>query len=343
MLSYKNCYNLFMAKKPKIKEESYKKRKDKPAGITEKVINILKILNLIEQGKAPSVKTLAEECEVSERSVYRYLNILSSIVPIVYDPKKKGYRLENEKALKVIPLEKEELALISSLMDFLLKSGRELSLVFKGLLDKLFTCTKDGSVSTESVYKFITPSQGETKLFREVSRGLMEQRQIKIIYHSLNTDEVTERIIDPYGMLYYDGIWFVFAYCHLREDYRTFALDRIKELEILNTHFKKPEDFKLNETLSESWGLWQGDIKTVKVRFSKDISEVILRKPKWHPSQKTEIKDDGSVELTFNVSGIDEIKWWLYSWIPHVKVLYPEELREQLIGDLKKALSENNS
>jgi len=331
-----------MAKKPKIKEESYKKRRDKPVGITEKVINILKILNLIEQGKAPSAKALAEECEVSERSIYRYLNILSSVVPIVYDPKKKGYRLENEKALRVIPLEREELALLSSLMDFLSKSGKDLSVVLKGVIDKLFACTKDGSLSGESVYKFLTTSPTETKFFNEISKALLEQRQVKIVYHSLNTDDVTERLIDPLGMLYLDGVWFVFAYCHLREDYRTFSLDRIREIEILNVMFKKPEGFNLEDRISESWGVWEGERVTVKVRFSKEIANVIRRKPKWHPSQKTEIMDDGSLELTFNVSGVDEIKWWIYSFIPHVRVISPEKLREQFIQDLQKTLKENN-
>ncbi len=76
-----------MPKKPSIKKEALNKRKEKPQGIGEKVINILKILNLIEQDRHPTVKELAQICEVSERSIYRYLYILNQVVPIVYDPK----------------------------------------------------------------------------------------------------------------------------------------------------------------------------------------------------------------------------------------------------------------
>jgi predicted DNA-binding transcriptional regulator YafY len=127
-------------KRPRIKRSSFNRRRDKPAGITEKVINILKILNLIEQGKAPSVRILSEVCEVSERSIYRYLNILYSIVPIFYDSKLGGYRFENERALKVIPFEKKEIALLSSLMDLISKSGKDIQKTFKGIIEKIYIC-----------------------------------------------------------------------------------------------------------------------------------------------------------------------------------------------------------
>ncbi len=71
-----------MPKKPSIKKGSTKQRKEKPQGVAEKVINILKILNLNEQDKHPTVKELAQICEVSERSIYRYLYILNQVVPI---------------------------------------------------------------------------------------------------------------------------------------------------------------------------------------------------------------------------------------------------------------------
>jgi len=331
-------------KKVRIRSSSLNKRRDKPAGITEKVINILKILNLIEQGKAPSVKTLSEVCEVSERSIYRYLNILYNIVPIVYDPKLGGYRLENEKALRVIPFEKKEIALLSSLMDLLSKSGKDIYKTFKDIIEKIYICQKDreSPSTTSEVFHFIGSFRGESKWVDEIARAIIDSKQLMIKYHAINTDEITERLIDPYGLVFYDGLWFVYAYCHLREDYRLFATDRIKELEILKTGFLKPEGFSLRERLSHCWGIWEGEVKTVTVRFSKDIAPVIMRKEKWHPSEERKVFEDGSIELTFRVSGLQEIKWWIYSWIPHVEVIAPEELRKEFILDLQKALSRYN-
>ncbi len=328
-------------KKLGIKRSSLNKRRDKPAGITEKVINILKILNLIEQGKAPSIKTLSEVCEVSERSIYRYLNVLYNIVPIVYDSRLRGYRLENEKALRFIPFEKKEIALLSSLMDLLSKSGKDVQKTFKGIIEKIYICQKDTIPS--QIYHFVSSSSGDSRWLDEIARAIIDSKQLRIKYHAINTDEVTERVIDPYGLVFYDGLWFVYAYCHLREDYRFFATDRIKELETLKTGFLKPEGFSLRERLSHCWGIWEGDLKTVKVKFLKEIAPVIMRKERWHPSEERKVFEDGTIELTFRVSGLEEIKWWIYSWIPHVEVIEPEELRKEFILDLRKALSIHNS
>jgi len=331
-------------KRPRIKRSSLNKRRDKPAGIVEKVINILKILNLIEQDKAPSVRTLSEVCEVSERSIYRYLNILYSIVPIVYDSKLGGYRFENERALKVIPFEKKEIALLSSLMDLISKSGKDIQKTFKGIIEKIYICQdKEHAYTPREVFHFITSSTGDSRWLDEITRAVIDSKQLRIKYHAINTGEITERLIDPYGLVFYDGLWFIYAYCHLRGDYRLFATDRIKELETLKTGFLKPEGFSLKESLSLCWGLWEGEIKTVTVRFSKEIAPVIMRKEKWHPTEERKIFEDGSIELTFRVSGLEEIKWWIYSWIPHIEVIAPQELREQLNHDLKEALSRNSS
>lgn len=329
------------AKRPRIKKESLGRRRDKPAGLSEKVIGILKILNLIEQGKAPSAKTLAEELELSERTIYRYLYTINAIVPIVYDRELGGYRLENKKSLRIIPLEKEELALLAAIQEMLSKSSSVLKETFKGLLEKLYACTKERAEERESPIRFLLPHSVpiSREKFTKIMEAVNNQKQLLIEYHSINSNETTERIIDPYGLIFHDGIWFIYAYCHLREDFRTFAIDRIKDLRSLNISFRKPEGFSLEEALRDSWHIWD-DEKTEEVRvvFSPEISEIIKRKPGWHLSEKRKELPDGSLELTFRLSGLEEIKWWLYSWIPLVKVIEPERLKEEMKRDLEKSL-----
>lgn len=326
-----------MPRRPFIKKTSLNRRRDKPAGIAEKVINILKILNLIEQGKAPSVKTLAEVCEVSERSIYRYLNILYNIVPVIYDPELGGYRLENERALRVIPLELNEIALLGDLMDFLGNASGELKRTFKNILDKLYTCTRDSATAEGQVYHFISPLGGDSVHLSTMAGAITGQMQLRIKYHAINSDEVTERLIDPFGLVYYDGLCFVYGYCHLREYFRLFGIDRITELEVLPTRFKRPEGFNLQSQFQDSWNIWEGEKRKVVVRFSKDIAKIITRK-RWHPSEERRLLEDGSVELTFYVAGLEEIKWWLYSWIPYCEAKEPKELMTQMKRKLEQAL-----
>lgn len=314
-------------------------RRDKPAGESEKITNILTILNLIEGGGCPSVQKLAEECQVSGRSIHRYLRIIEKVVPIIYDREKGGYRLFNPDALKVIPFKKEELAVLAAFSDVSSRMGEPVKGHFDTILKKFSACGL--KEMPPASYTIMAPGSGSGtswKWFEAIAKAITEERQIKISYHAVNTDEHTRRTIDPYGMAFYDGIWFVYAYCHLRRDFRTFALDRIESVAVTDKTFKKLEGFNLRERLSKAWGIWEGRETTVTVRFSKKIAEVIKRKPAWHPSEKRKILPDGGVELTFKISGTEELKWWLHSWTPHAEVIKPLYLRQEMREELTEAV-----
>lgn len=329
-----------MSKKLTIKKQSLGKRRDKAAGITEKIINLLNILNHIEQGKYPTVEKLSEICMVSERSIYRYLNIIGFIVPITYDSEKGGYRFLNEGALRAIPFDVKELALLSALSDMTSQIGEPIKGSFQNILNKLHTCSKESGRDTSLLSFPIKGSASDSwQWFNEISDAISGQRQMKIKYHSISPDKQTNRTIDPYGMVFYDAIWFIYAFCHLRKDFRWFALDRIEKAATLQQTFTKPDNFNMDEQLRKSWGIWGGKATEITVRFSKDVAELIKRKKFWHPSEKRVVLPSGEVELTFNVSGIEEIKWWIYSWIPHIQVIKPETLINEMKKDLTKALS----
>jgi predicted DNA-binding transcriptional regulator YafY len=68
------------------------------------------------------------------------------------------------------------------------------------------------------------------------------QRRVHIRYHR-NQGQDTERDFDPYGLTYYLHKWYVVGYCHLRQDLRSFRLDRITHISAIDAHFKRPEGF----------------------------------------------------------------------------------------------------
>jgi predicted DNA-binding transcriptional regulator YafY len=147
------------------------------------------------------------------------------------------------------------------------------------------------------------------------------------------------RLVDPYGLVYHDGVWIMVGFCHLRKEIRSFAVDRVLELRERYLYFKPLTGFDLKEHLSHSWGVIAGEEVQVTVRFRTNISEYIVRKENWHPSEKRRILPDGAVELTFTVAGTDEIKRWIYSWLPNVEVIEPESLRKQIQKELSESAS----
>ena len=124
---------------------------------------------------------------------------------------------------------------------------------------------------------------------------------------------------------------------NLRNATRTFAIDGIREIESTNKGYAIPKDFNLADYFSKSFKIVVGNDVEVKIRFSSEVANQILRK-KWHRFQRATRQSDGDVILYFNVAGTDEIKRWLYSWIPHFEILSPPELRKEVKKELLKTI-----
>jgi predicted DNA-binding transcriptional regulator YafY len=128
----------------------------------------------------------------------------------------------------------------------------------------------------------------------------------------------------------------------LRDDLRTFALDRITSLNILNENFI-PKGISSEEELSGSFGIVvDGEPVEVILIFDKEVKPYVLRK-KWHQSQKEKELKDGRVEMSFRVNGIEGIKQWIYRWIPNVEVVEPKKLKNILNHDLRETLKKHHA
>jgi len=64
-----------------------------------------------------------------------------------------------------------------------------------------------------------------------------------------------------------------------------------------------------------------------------------VTRKKWHQSQIDAELPDGRLELRFVVNGTEDIRKWLYQWIPYVEVVSPEELRETLVAELSETVN----
>ena len=75
-----------------------------------------------------------------------------------------------------------------------------------------------------------------------LSKAALQRKSVIVCYQAWNT-EVTERQFDPYGLVYRSGYWYTVGYCHLRQELRTFRLDRIQQAEFHDCSFERPGEF----------------------------------------------------------------------------------------------------
>jgi len=123
---------------------------------------------------------------------------------------------------------------------------------------------------------------------------------------------------------------------------RMFVLDRIKMLKITDERFTPPKDFNLDDFMRHSFKVMHDELYTVRVRISPAWARWVGEKI-WHESQRAKKNGDGSLELTFKVAGLDEIKRWVLSFGPEAVVMEPEKLQEMVRKDLSKNLAQYSS
>ncbi|MHB8418841.1 MAG: helix-turn-helix transcriptional regulator [Myxococcales bacterium] len=84
-----------------------------------------------------------------------------------------------------------------------------------------------------------------------LSRAVATRKRVKLRYRSLGRGQVSDREVDPYGLVYRFGRWSLAGYCHLRKGQRVFRVDRILKLDLNESRprtpdFELPADFSLD-------------------------------------------------------------------------------------------------
>ena len=94
--------------------------------------------------------------------------------------------------------------------------------------------------------------------------------------------------VDPYKLWFMDGSIYLIGYCHNRNEFRTFLLDRIHDLEVTDQRFIPRDDFSFEEYIQHSFKVFrEEELVEVVVEFDKSAKQLIKEKV-WHPSQKIE-------------------------------------------------------
>ncbi|MBC7334389.1 MAG: WYL domain-containing transcriptional regulator [Actinobacteria bacterium] len=308
-----------------------------------KVSNIWRLLREIliicRYGKVKA-KKIAEEIEISVRQVYRDMECLKlAKVPISSD--RNGYFFTDNFFMPRISLDLPEaltlVIFINSIKaqkgtpyyNFLNSACEKIINLLPGNLKKMISESAiDGMVDFGLEAKVDYKEIGD--VFSAVYSAKLERKSISVTYFSMERKKIQQRIIDPYALIFRFGVWYLIGHCHLRDEIRTFRIDRIKSAKVIENRFEIPSTFSIDKFLEGSWGIIKGEKKEkVKLKFSPELA-MFISEVKWHPSQKLEFLGDGSLLASYEVAGLDEIKRWILGFGKEVEVLEPEELRKEI-------------
>ncbi len=147
--------------------------------------------------------------------------------------------------------------------------------------------------------------------------AILHQRRVTSAYFSFNSKKTKSYTLDPYRLVYYRGGLYLYARAEEYGEVRTFAVERIQKIEVLDQSFEMPSDFNVNEYARGAFGIAGGKAETVELLFEAEMASYI-RERVWHESQDLEDRPDGSVLLRMQVAPGFELQSWIKGFLPHV-------------------------
>jgi CRISPR-associated endonuclease/helicase Cas3 len=118
---------------------------------------------------------------------------------------------------------------------------------------------------------------------------------------------------------------------------RTFKLERIQRIELMDRTYTIPTDFDPRQLLADAWGIWYTEAEPVEVvlRFHPRVAQRV-RETRWHRSEQVEDQLDGSLIWRARVAEVQEMVPWVRGWGADVEVVEPPELRDRMAGEVRR-------
>jgi len=174
------------------------------------------------------------------------------------------------------------------------------------------------------------------KHFSVVASSLLMRKQLNIKYAGRDRNKPTERTLSPQRLVHYRDNWYIDAWCHMREQLRTFAIDRIEYSRLINIKALDVDDATLKEHYSTAYGIFSGKPnKTAILKFDKSVAKWVAEE-QWHPDQNGQFEFDGSYLLEIPYRDQRELIQDILRFGPDVEVLKPELLREEIKQKIEK-------
>lgn len=309
----------------------------------------------LKQARYPlTKKQLEEKLECSTASIERYIAELRDTysLNVEYVREYKGYQLardeENEIELPSHLFTTEEinaLLLIDQIINnlepgFLENDTQALKEHLSKIRLKFGTDKDNEELHSANRIRMINigKRQGNIKYLSLVTQAVLQGKQITIRYGGRSEDKSrTEkmtadlpRTLSPQRLTHYRDNWYLDAWCHTQEALRTFALERMSDLELHKSVRKTLSHDALNAHYAQTFGIFGGKVKGIaKLKFTPHRSQWVAEEI-WHKDQQGSWLEDGSFQLEIPYGSDIELIGDILKYGDQVEVLEPVTLRDRI-------------
>jgi predicted DNA-binding transcriptional regulator YafY len=295
---------------------------------------LLSLILLLQSRPSWKAAELATELNVSERTVHRYIVMLEEMGIPLYSERGRHGGFSLVRGYKLPPL---------------IFTAEEATVLYMGahLVREIWGQTYEGAVTAVTAkLDNVLPDDLRDEVARArqslvfisgmarrdyrpweptihtLRQCIGERRRVRLRYRSPARRTETERVLDPYALAFQWGLWYLVGYCHLRDEMRTFRVDRILQVRPLETTFVQPRGFSVREYLASTM---QSEARYhVAVHLDASVAPA-ARERHDHWMEFTE-NADGSVIARFGETHLGWAAGWVLSHGAAAKVLEPPEL-----------------
>ena len=160
-------------------------------------------------------------------------------------------------------------------------------------------------------------------------------RQATITYHSNSSDRTKSYLVHPYRLAYAQGGLYLLAYVPEYAEVRTFAIERLQDMSVLEEKFTPIEELP-DAAFPHSLGVHSGPPERVDIEFEPAVADYV-RTRQWHPSQQIREAATGGLTMTLDVCLDRALQSWILSFGPFARVVSPEGLAREIAEQLEEA------
>ena len=315
----------------------------------ERLERFYKIDQLLHERKLVSFAAFMEALGVSRASLKRDLEYMRERfnAPIEYDREANGYRFGKPRSgpryeLPGLWFSADEAYALLSMHTLLAELQPGLLEPHVAPLQARLRAILGGEPAWKDIEKRLRVFQpgrrsSPAQHFGALAKAVLTRSRLWIRHYNRKDDRETEREISPQRLVHYRDNWYVDAYCHLREDLRSFAVDAIRAAELREARAREIPAADLDAHLGSGYGIFAGrEVQWAELRFTPEAARWVSAQ-EWHPKQRSRLAPDGSYLLEIPYTHERELVMEILKFGADVEVLAPASLRSRVAEDLRQA------
>jgi predicted DNA-binding transcriptional regulator YafY len=318
-------------------------------GRNSELIRQWTLLQKLASSRANTIPKLAQDLDVSTRTLRRDLAALQTVGFPIYDDIVDGtkvWRMDHKLtgALSRSGLTFPELCalyfsrallecfagtpMLRDLQSALDKFEAALSPAMRRFLDRL---PRVISAKTPQAKKQDAQTYQTTAKLLEASVG----RRVVAMRYCSQGSTPKDYVLHPYRLVHAQGGLYLIAFVPAYSEVRTFAVERIQKVAFQEKTFDPIPELD-SDPFKNSLGVHRGPAIKVQLRFHRTISASIKGRT-WHSSQQLKERSDGSVVMTLNVSDDYALRSWILGFGRFVRVIAPDSIVDWIEDELEQA------